>query len=184
MRAFFRKLIASLAVLFVVASPGFAIAADISVYGQVQDHSGNPIFLIKVSVYRENTLVANDYTGEDGKYLLTMPAGEPIAVRFDTHPTVNNSRDWHPSVVTGLRADKDIVLDRMLVGVGNTGGEAADIDALAAYQFAAFWTSRGLDSGSEEYGKEAAARLGQMKFTIDVLLAVQRTLIEHFEGSN
>ena len=66
--------------------------------------------------------------------------------------------------------------------VGTTAGETADLNALTAYQFCAMWTARGVDSASNEYGKEAAARLSQMKFTDSVLLEIQRTLITHFEG--
>jgi hypothetical protein len=44
------------------------------------------------------------------------------------------------------------------------------------------WTAAKVDSGSEDYGKEAAARLSMMKFTEDVLRQIQRTLIAHFES--
>jgi hypothetical protein len=158
------------------------MAEDISVYGQVRSRESAPIFMIKVSVYRDTKLLAHGYTGNDGRYSVSVPAGEPVTVRFDTHPTLNNSRDWHPSVIASLEAGKDIVLDCLLVKVGTTGGEAADLNALAAYEFSAMWTARGVDSGSDEYGKEAAARLSEMKFTDDLLLEIQRMLIAHFEG--
>jgi hypothetical protein len=159
------------------------MAEDISIRGQVRSREGAPIFMIKISVYRDTDLLAHDYTDNDGRYSIQVPAAEPMTVRFDTHPTLTNSRDWHPSVVAGLEAGKDIVLDCLLVKVGTTGGEAADVNALAAYQFSAMWTARGVDSGSAEYGKEAAARLSEMKFTHDFLLEIQRTLIAHFEGT-
>jgi hypothetical protein len=158
------------------------MAEDISIYGQVRSHEGAPIFMIKVSVYRDADLIVHGYTDNDGRYSITAPAGEPITVRFDTHPTLTNSREWHPLVIASLEAGKDIVLDCVLVKVGTTAGEAADVNALAAYEFAAMWTARGVDSGSAEYGKEAAARLSQMKFIDDVLLKIQRMLITHFEG--
>ena len=138
--------------------------------------------MIKVSVYRDTKLLADTYTDNDGRYSVSVPAGEPITVEFDTHPTLNNSRDWHPSVIASLEAGKDITLDRLLVKIGTTAGEAADVDALAAYEFAAVWTARRVDTGSDEYGKEAAARLSEMKFTDDVLLEIQRILVTHFEG--
>jgi hypothetical protein len=138
--------------------------------------------MIKVSIYRDRRLVGDGYTEADGRYLISVPAGGPVAVRFDTHPTVNNSRQWHPSVVAHLEVEKETPLDQRLVKVGTTAGIVADIDALAAYQFAAVWTAANVVSGSEAYGKEAAARLSEMKFTEDVLREIQRKLIAHFES--
>jgi len=158
---------------------------DISISGRVQSYEGPPIAMIKVSVYRGARLAELSYTDDDGHYRISLPAGEPITVRFDTHPTLVNSREWHPSVIANVEATKNIVLNRSLLKVGThseTGGVAADIDALAAYQFAAIWTEQNVDSGSEAYGKEAAARLGQVKYTSDVLLQIQKTLVEHFKS--
>jgi hypothetical protein len=158
------------------------MAADFSIYGQVRSYEGTPIFNIKVSVYRDTRLVEHGFSDEEGRYRILVPVGEPIAVRFDTHPTLNNSRQWHPSVIAHLEGGKDIPLDRLLIKVGTTAGVAPDIDALAAYEFAAMWTAAKVDTGFEEYGKEAAARLSEMKFTVDVLLKIQQTLIAHFES--
>jgi len=158
------------------------MASDFSIYGQVRSYEKTPIFMIKVSVYRDKHLVQDGYTDDQGRYSISVPAGEPISVRFDTHPTLNNSRHWHPSVIAHLEGGKDIALDRVLVKVGTTAGVAPDIEALAAYQFAAMWTAAKIDSGSDEYGKEAAARLSMMKFTERVLLEIQKTLIAHFES--
>jgi hypothetical protein len=158
------------------------VATDFSIHGQVRSYELAPIFMIKVSVYRDMRLVEHGFTDEEGRYRISVPAGEPIAVRFDTHPTLNNSRQWHPSVIAHLEGGKDIPLDRLLIEVGTTAGVAPDIDALAAYEFAAMWTAAKVDSGSEDYGKEAAARLSMMKFTEDVLRQIQRTLIAHFES--
>jgi hypothetical protein len=158
------------------------MAADFSIYGQVRSYEGTPIFEIEVSVYRGTRLVAHGFTDEEGRYRISVPAGEPIAVRFDTHPTLNNSRQWHPSVIAHLEGGKDIQLDRLLIKVGTTAGVAPDIDALAAYEFAAMWTAAKVDSGSETYGKDAAARLSMLKLTEDVLLEIERKLIAHFES--
>jgi hypothetical protein len=156
--------------------------AKFSIYGQVRSYDGTPIEMIKVSCYRDSRLVEHGYTEGDGRYLISVPAGEPMAVRFDTHPTVNNSRQWHPSVIAHLEVGKDTPLDRRLVKVGTSAGIVADIDALAAYQFAAMWTAASVDPESEAYSKEAAARLLEMKFTEDVLGEIQRKLIAHFES--
>ena len=80
-----------------------------------------------------------------------------------------------------MESENSISLDRLLLKVGTTRGETADLDALAAYQFAAMWTAVRVDSGSHNYGKEAAARLSMMKFTNDALLEIQQALITYFE---
>ena len=64
------------------------MAEDISIRGQVRSREGAPIFMIKISVYRDTDLLAHDYTDNDGRYSIQVPAGEPMTVRFDTHPTL------------------------------------------------------------------------------------------------
>jgi hypothetical protein len=182
MCAFRRHLMIILVAAWSIAAGSSAVAADIEIQGQVRSQEGTPISMIKVSAYRDLQLLGTDYTREDGQYTIWVAAGEPITIRFDTHPTLTNSREWHPSVVANLEAEKNISLDRRLLKVGTTGGEAADLDALAAYEFAAMWTAAGADTGYEDYGKEAAARLSMMKFTNDALLEIQRTLIARFES--
>jgi hypothetical protein len=161
------------------------MADNMSISGQVRSYNaGTPIFMIKVSVYREPhmTLIEKTYTGEDGKYTISIPTGEPITVSFDTHPTLNNSRHWHPSVIANLEAGESISLDRLLLQVGTTGGLAPDIDALVAYEFsAALIAERKLDE-PEQYGKEAVARLSELKIPSVVLEPITGILIKHFES--
>jgi len=133
--------------------------------------------MIKVSVYRDTRLVDYGYTNEAGKYEVSVPTGAPITVCFDTHWSLNNARDWHPSVVANMEATKDIVLDRFLMRVGMGDSETAAMDALAAYQFCATWTAR---EPNRAYAEYAALRVSQMKFVTEVLGDVQRTLEKHF----
>lgn len=153
------------------------MAGDISLFGQVRDADGMPIAMLQVTVYRETQVVDRVYTNTEGKYWVAVPAGAPITVRFDTHATLTNARDWQPSVVANLDATKDISLDRVLMRVGTVTSEIAAIDALTAYQFCALWTAQDPD---RQYAEYAALRISQMKLTTEVLQDVQRTLEAHF----
>jgi hypothetical protein len=90
-----------------VLKEGITMAAEISIRGQVRNYDGSPIFMIKVSVYRGARLAEHGYTDDEGYYSLSLPAGEPVTVRFDTHPTLNNSRMWHPSVIANLEDQRN-----------------------------------------------------------------------------
>jgi hypothetical protein len=104
--------------------------------------------------------------------------GEPITVRFDTHYSLTNARDWHPSVVANVDATHDIVLNRFLFRVGtDEGGQTGFVDALTAYQFCAMWTAGGSEP---EYAESALNRLGPFKLTTRVLEDIRQVLIEHF----
>jgi hypothetical protein len=153
------------------------MAEVISISGQLRSYNQTPIHMIEVTVYRDQHFVDHGYSNEEGKYTISVPMGEPITVRFDTHSSLTNAREWHPSVVANVDAKKDIVLDRILMRVGTVDSETSAIDALTAYQFCAMWTARDTDSAYAEY---AAFRVSQMKFTIEVLLDIQKKLEEHF----
>jgi hypothetical protein len=153
------------------------MAEDISISGQVRGYNRTPIHMIKVTVYRDQQYVAHVYTNEEGKYEVSTSTGEPISIRFDTHWSLTNARDWHPSVVANVDATKDIVLDRILMRVGAVESETGAIDALTAYQFCAMWTA---GDSEPQYAEYAAFRVSQIKFTIEVLLDVQNKLQEHF----
>ena len=114
----------------------------------------------------------------EGKYEVSMAMGTPITVRFDTHWSLINARDWHPSVVANIEATKDIVLDRFLMRVGMGNSETAAIGALTAYQFCATWTA---GDPNHTYAEDAAFRVSQMKFITEVLSDVQWMLEEHFK---
>jgi hypothetical protein len=92
---------------------------DVSVSGMVQSGDGAPIHTIKVTIYREDREVAHAFTSEDGKYVMSVAKGKPITVRFDTHFSLNNAKDWHPSVVANISAMKDVAVDRVLLRVGH-----------------------------------------------------------------
>lgn len=153
------------------------MAENITISGRVQDYNRTPIPMIKVTAYRDLQYVDHVYTQEDGTYAVSMPPGEPITVRFDTHYSLTNARDWHPSVVANVDATHAVVLDRVLLRVGMGDSETASVDALTAYQFCAMWTARGSEP---EYAETAVARLQALKVTEEVLLDVWRILQEHF----
>ena len=157
------------------------MAEDISISGKVQGYDGHdrkPIHMIKVAIYRDRQLVDRVYTDEEGWYMVSVPAGEPITVCFDTHASLTNAREWHPSVVANVDATQDVLLDRVLMRVGTISSETAAIDALAAYQFCAMWADADPHRG---YAEHAAARLAMMKFTVGVLLDICNRLQEHFD---
>jgi hypothetical protein len=153
------------------------MAEDIAISGRVRGYDGSPIHMIKVTVYRDQQYLAHVYTNEEGKYQVFVPRGEPITVRFDTHWSLTNVKEWHPSVVAIVDATKDFALDRILLRVGTDAGQTAAIDALTAYQFCAMWTATDSEPAYAEY---TAFRVSQMKFTTEVLRDVQKKLEEHF----
>jgi hypothetical protein len=154
-------------------------AQTMSISGVVRGYDRTPIHMIAVSVYRDTQLMAKEYTNEEGKYEVSVATGTPITVRFDTHWSLTNARDWHPSVVANIEATRDITLDRFLMRVGMGDSETAAVDALTAYQFCAMWTAQ---DPSRAYAEHAAFRLSQMKLITEVLRDVQRKLEEHFKN--
>jgi hypothetical protein len=59
--------------------------------------------------------------------------GEQNTVRFDTHYSLTNAGDRHPSVVANVDATHDIALNRFLFRVGtDEGGQTGFVDALTA----------------------------------------------------
>jgi hypothetical protein len=151
------------------------MAEDISISGQVRGFGGTPIHMIRVTVYRDYE-VAHEYTSEDGKYRISVPQGAPITVRFDTHYSLTNAREWHPSVVADVDAKQDVLLDRFLLQVGSGESDAAAIDALAAYQFSAVWNAK---DSNRAYAEHAAARLGMLKVP-SVLGSIYDKMRDHF----
>lgn len=138
---------------------------NISINGQVKGYDGKPINMIRVTVYRESdpaSEVQREYTDEQGNYQITVPAGGPVTLRFDTHYSLTNAREWHPSVVANVDLDRDLILNRLLLKVGQDGPYLVTIDALAAYQFCVTWNQA---NPNRAYAEHAAARLGMIKFS-------------------
>jgi hypothetical protein len=156
--------------------------SSITISGVVRDYDGVPIHVIKVSVYRDTVFVEKTFTDESGRYMVTIPSGDPVTIWFDTHPTLNEADRWHPSVVSSLSAQKSLVLDRHLVKVGETGGESADVDALAAYQFAAMFIQRDRGSIDDLYPALAARRMSQLKVPTQVLQRAHSDVMEFFRS--
>ena len=154
------------------------MAEDITISGQLRSYDQKPIFMIRVTVYRDEHFVDHGFTNEEGRCKVSVLIGEPITVRFDTHYSLTNARDWHPSVVANVDATHDIVLNRFLLRVGtDEGGQTGFVDALTAYQFCAMWTAGGLEP---EYAESALNRLGPFKLTTRALEDIRQVLIEHF----
>lgn len=150
----------------------------VSISGQVHDYNMRPISLIKVSVYDNLQYVNHTYTNEDGAYNLSIPSGRPITICFDTHWSLINAREWHPSVVANIYSKEDIILNRFLMHVSDSTGRAADIDALTAYQFIVMWTERSeLD---KTYAEIAAYRVSQLMIVKPELHEIQNKLEDFF----
>ena len=147
-------------------------------FGKVQGYDGKPIFMIKVSVYRDLELIGKSYTDNDGKYSVEVSEGEMISVLFDTHYSLNNAEDWHPSVVANLVCKNNVPLDRTLMGTQEAQTQVAAMDALCAYLFAAQWNSTGLEKPS--YAKSAASRLPQLRLSNQFIGETQQKLLVYF----
>jgi hypothetical protein len=153
---------------------------NVSISGQVKGYDGKPVQMIRVTVYRDRdpaSEVQREYTDEQGNYQITAPAGGPVTLRFDTHYSLTNAREWHPSVVANVEIDRDLILNRILLKVGQDGPYLATTDALAAYQFCAVWNHA---TPNRAYAEHAAARLGMIKFTTPGLSEIARRLAELF----
>ncbi|MFE7278315.1 carboxypeptidase regulatory-like domain-containing protein [Streptomyces sp. NPDC057623] len=143
-------------------------------YGQVRAVIDKaPIAMIKVSVYRDRTLLDKTYTNDEGRYSVEVPKGAVVTVRFDTHHSLTNAEDWHPSVVANVIADDESPLDRLLLKSGHGVDPESAVDALSGYLFAAEW-----EDGA--YARTAESRLSRLKQTGEVLQEIQRKLQEYF----
>ena len=156
------------------------MAENVSINGEVRAYDGTPINMIRVTAYRDSdpaSELAREYTDGGGKYTISVPSGIPVTLRFDTHYSLTNAREWHPSVVANVDGNQDVVVNRFLLKVGRDGPYMATIDALAAYHFCAMWN--GADP-NREYAEHAAARLGMIKFTSSDLQEICGRLAELF----
>ncbi|WP_260474109.1 carboxypeptidase regulatory-like domain-containing protein [Streptomyces sp. WAC 04229] len=131
--------------------------------------------MIKVSVYRDRTLIEKAYTSDEGRYSVDVPRGELVTVRFDTHHSLTNAEDWHPSVVTNVIADDESPINRYLLKSGHGVDPESAMDALSGYLFATEWED-------EDYARTAESRLSRLKQTSEVLQGIQRNLQEYFKA--
>jgi hypothetical protein len=175
-----------LGMLFMLTLASSALAEDISIRGKVQGYDDKPIFDIKVSVYDDKALLTQGFTGEDGTYAIALPASmlparKIVTVRFDTSTSLNDSRAWHPSVVANISAEKDVLLDRRLMGVGMGLTETAAIDALNGYEFAALWIKAEPAADQVAYAETAGARIGELKLASQILTDMEEKLRNYFD---
>jgi hypothetical protein len=153
---------------------------NVSISGQVKGYDGKPINMIRVTVYRDRdpaSEVQREYTDEQGNYQITAPTDGPMTLRFDTHYSLTNAREWHPSVVANVDGERDLVLNRLLLKVGQDGPYTATVDALAAYHFCLVWNGA---VPNPAYAEHAAARLGMIKFPFPALVEIAGRLAELF----
>jgi hypothetical protein len=169
-----------LGMLFVLTLASSALAEDVSIRGKVQGYDDKPIFNIKVGVYDDRRLLTQGFTGEDGTYAITLPASKIVTVRFDTSTSLNNSGAWHPSVVANISAEKDVLLYRRLMGVGQGGTGTAEIDALHGYEFAALWIKAEPAADQAAYAKIAASRISELKLQSRILIDMEELLRNYF----
>ena len=171
-----------LGTLFVLTLASSALAEDVSIRGKVQGYDDKPIFNIEVGVYDDKHLLTHTFTGEDGTYEITLPASKIVTVRFDTSTSLNNSRAWHPSVVANISAEKDVLLDRRLMGVGMGLTETAAIDALNGYEFAALWIMAEPAANQAAYAETAGFRIGELKIASRILTDMEEELRNYFNN--
>ena len=152
-----------------------SISESISISGQVKDFQEQPISNIKVTIYRDDHEIDHVFTDENGKYDISIPKGNLITIRFDTHPTLVNAKDWHPSVVANLEAKQDIVINRFLLKAGRGVDQATFIDVLAAYEFSAFW-----EKNNPHYAETVLVRMGMMKLISLILQKIHGELDDFF----
>jgi hypothetical protein len=153
---------------------------NVSISGQVKGYDGKPVSMIRVTIYRDRdpaSEVQREYTDEQGNYQITAPTGGPMTLRFDTHYSLTNAREWHPSVVANIEGERDLVLNRLLLKVGQDGPYMATVDALAAYHFCVVWNDA---VPNRAYAEHAAARLGMIKFSSPGLQEIAGKLADLF----
>jgi hypothetical protein len=138
------------------------MAEKVTVHGIVSDANRKPLAMIRVLAIQEGRQVERTYTSDDGSYSFEVPKSV-TTLSFDTHGTLINARDWHPSVVANLDtnvAGMSLRCDRILMQGGTATSAEACVDALAGYMFSLMWTARLPDRA---YAEAAAARLSSMK---------------------
>ncbi|MEU4729850.1 carboxypeptidase regulatory-like domain-containing protein [Streptomyces sp. NPDC023588] len=131
--------------------------------------------MIKVSVYDGDLKeIDHVFTDEEGRYSVAVGEGETVTVRFDTHHSLTNAKDWQPSVVTNVTTSDGTPLDRSLLPTGHGVDAVTSMDALNGYVIAA------AVGEVEEYAPTASFRLAMLKQTSLVLQSLQQRLLDHF----
>ena len=155
------------------------MAEKVTVHGIVSDAGRKPLAMIRVLAIQEGRVVERKYTSDDGSYSFEVPKGL-MTLSFDTHGTLTNARDWHPSVVANIDTNvKEMYLryDRVLMKGGTAASDEACVDALAGYMFSLMWTARLPDPA---YAEAAEARLSSMKMPSAELDKLRSQLCELF----
>jgi hypothetical protein len=135
--------------------------------------------MIKVRALQDGREVERAYTGEDGTYSFEVPR-KLTTLMFDTHETLTNARDWHPSVVANIDPDAEerhLRCDRILMRVGTATTDEACVDALAGYLFSTLLHARQPD---RDYADVAESRLSMMKMPILQLDQIRTRLLDNF----
>jgi hypothetical protein len=155
------------------------MAEKVTVHGIVRDASHQPLTMIRVLAIQEGREVERQYTGDDGSYSFEVPKGL-TTLSFDTHGTLTNAHDWHPSVVANVDTNVEgryLRCDRVLMKGGTAASDEASVDALAGYLFSFLWTDRLPDRA---YAEAAAERLSSMKMPSPELDKFRSQLCELF----
>src|SRR5215831_3839069 len=155
------------------------MAEKVTVHGIVSDASRKPLAMIRVLAIKEGREVERTYTNADGSYSVEVPKGL-TTLSFDTHGTLTNARDWHPSVVANIDTHVEgtyLRCDRVLMKGGTAASDEACVDALTGYMFSLMWTARRPDRA---YAEAAAARLSSMKMPMPELDTFRSQLRELF----
>ena len=109
----------------------------VTVHGIVSDASRKPLAMIRVLAIQAGHEVERTYTSDDGSYSVAVPKGL-TTLSFDTHGTLTNARDWHPSVVANIDTNSvgtSLRCDRVLMQGGTAASNEACVDALAGSMF-------------------------------------------------
>jgi hypothetical protein len=155
------------------------MAEKVTVHGIVSDASHKPLAMIRVLAFQEGREIERKYASTDGTYSFEIPRGL-TTLSFDTHGTLTNARDWHPSVVANIDTNVEgtyLRCDRVLMNVGSATSDDACVDALAGYMFSLMWTARLPDRA---YAEAAEARVSSLKLPSLELDQFRSQMVELF----
>lgn len=151
----------------------------VTIHGRVSDADRTPIFMIKVRALQHGREIEHTYTGEDGTYSFEVPRAL-TTLMFDTHETLTNARDWHPSVIANIdpaAEERYVRCDRILMKVGTATTDESCVDALAGYMFSTLLCASQPD---RDYADVAESRLSMIKMPILKIDQVRTLLRDSF----